>query len=294
MRVGFRTSPQNTDWASLDAAWAEAGQHDVFDSGWLNDHLMDPARERGGPAFEAMTTLAALAHHVPGKTVGQTVLAATFRHPSILAKEALTLDHVTGGRYILGLGAGWHAGEHESFGIDLPPIGERFDRYEATIRVLRALFSDEARTPPGVTLDAPPYRLDGAVMEPGPVHPGGPRIWLGGQGPRGLRLAARYADGWNYASNLGGTLDGFIERRDLLRAACEAIGRDPGTLALSVQIVIPPEGEPRRMAFDRAVAYGRAGASEIILTTLAREGAAGIRRLASEVAEPLKATFADD
>ena len=85
MRVGFRTSPQNTDWASLDAAWAEAGRHDVFDSGWLNDHLMDPVRDLGGPAFEAMTTLAALAHHVPGKAVGQTVLAATFRHPSILA-----------------------------------------------------------------------------------------------------------------------------------------------------------------------------------------------------------------
>ena len=69
-----------------------------------------------------MTTLAALAHHVPGKSVGQTVLAATFRHPSMLAKEAVTLDHVTGGRYILGLGAGWHVGEHESFGIDLPPL----------------------------------------------------------------------------------------------------------------------------------------------------------------------------
>jgi len=292
MRIGFRTSPQNTDWASLDAAWGEAGQHDVFDSGWLNDHLMDPVRERGGPAFEAMTTLAALAHHVPGKEVGQTVLAATFRHPSMLAKEAVTLDHLTGGRYILGLGAGWHVGEHDSFGIELPPLSDRFDRYEATIRVLRALFSDEARAAPGVTLGAPPYRLDGAVMEPGPVHPGGPKIWLGGQGPRGLRLAARYADGWNYASNLGGTLEGFIERRDGLAAACKAIGRDPATLTLSVQIIIPPDGEPRRTAFDRAVAYGRAGASEIILTTLAREGAAGIRRLATEVAEPLRATFA--
>ncbi len=120
---------------------------------------------------------------------------------------------------------------------------ERFDRFEATIQVLRALFSDEARAAPGVTLDAPPYRLDGAVMEPGPVADGGPDIWLGGQGPRGLRLAARYADGWNYASNLAGTLDGFIERRDRLRAECEAIGRDPDTLTLSVQIIIPAAGE---------------------------------------------------
>ena len=291
MRIGFRTSPQNTDWASLDAAWAEAGQHDVFDSGWLNDHLTDPNRDRGGPSFETMTTLAALAHHVPGKSVGQTVLAATFRHPAMLAKEAVTLDHVTGGRYILALGAGWHVGEHESFGIDLPPLRERFDRFEATIRVLRALFSDEARAAPGVTLDAPPYRLDGAVMEPGPVADGGPAIWLGGQGPRGLRLAARYADGWNYASNLAGTLDGFIERRDRLRAECEAIGRDPATLTLSVQIIIPAAGEERRAALERAIAYGRAGASEILLTTPARDGAAGIRRLATEVATPLRDAF---
>jgi alkanesulfonate monooxygenase SsuD/methylene tetrahydromethanopterin reductase-like flavin-dependent oxidoreductase (luciferase family) len=129
------------------------------------------------------------------------------------------------------------------------------------------------------------------VMEPGPVRPGGPKIWLGGQGPRGLRLAARYADGWNYASNLDGTLEGFIERRDLLLAACDEIERDPATMTLSVQIIIPPDGAPRRTAFEQAVAYGRAGASEILLTTLASEGAVGIRRLAADVAEPLKATF---
>ena len=90
-----------------------------------------------------MTALAALAHHVPGKTVGQTVLAATFRHPAMLAKEALTLDHVTGGRYILGLGAGWHVGEHESFGIDLPPLRERFDRSRRRSGCIEALFSDD-------------------------------------------------------------------------------------------------------------------------------------------------------
>ena len=252
---------------------------------------MDPVRDRGGSGFEAMTTLAALAHHVPGKAVGQTVLAATFRHPSVLAKEAVTLDHLTGGRYILGLGAGWHIGEHESFGIDLPPIGERFDRYESTIRVLRALFSDEARAEPGVALDAPPYRLDGAVMEPGPVHPGGPKLWLGGQGPRGLRLAARYADGWNFASNLDSAPTGFRDRRLTLLRACEAIGRDPDDVIVSAQIIIPAEPTARRQALERAMGFVRDGASEILLTTPAHEGAAGIRRLATEVAAPLRDTF---
>ena len=291
MKIGFRTSPQNTDWASLEAAWAEAGRHDVFDSGWLNDHLSDPGRDQGGPSFESMTALAALAQLVPGKAVGQTVLAATFRHPAMLAKEAVTLDHLTGGRYILALGAGWHAWEHEAFGIDLPPIGERFDRYESTIRVLRALFGDAARQAPGVTLDAPPYRLDGAVMEPGPVRAGGPPIWLGGQGPRGLRLAARYADGWNFASNLDGSADGFLTRRDELLRACQAIGRDPAELTLSAQIIIPGDPAGRRAALERAMGFVRAGAGHIMLTTPAREGAAGIRRLALEVAAPLRDAF---
>lgn len=291
MRIGFRTSLQNVEWAALEAAWAEAGRHDVFDSGWLNDHFGDPARDRGGTSFEAMTTLAGLAHLVPGKWVGQTVLAGTFRHPAILVRQALTLDHLTRGRYILGLGAGWHAWEHDAFGIELPPIGQRFDRLESQLRVLRALFSDAAYSEPGVALDAPPYRLDGALTEPPPVRPGGPPIWLGGQGPRGLRMAARYADGWNYASNLSGTLEGFVERRDTLLRACEEIGRDPAAIELSVQVIIPPDGEPRRAATAAAIAYGRAGASHILLTTLGREGADGIRRLAAEVAAPIRAAF---
>ena len=291
MRIGFRTSPQDVEWSALVEAWAEAGRHDVFDSGWVNDHLGDPARDRGGTSFEALTTLAGLVHLVPGKSVGQTVLAATFRHPAILARQALTLDHMTGGRYILGLGAGWHAWEHGAFGIDLPPIGRRFDRLESQLRVLRALFSEAAYSEPGVTLEAPPYRLAGATTEPPPIRTGGPSIWLGGQGPRGLRLAALHADGWNYASNLSGTLEGFVERRDILLRACDEIGRDPAELELSVQIIIPPDGEPRRASTAAAIAYGQAGASHLLLTTLGREGADGIRRLATEVAAPIRDAF---
>lgn len=291
MRVGFRTSPQDVTWSELEEAWAEAGRHDVFDSGWMNDHLGLPGRDRGGSSFEPLTALAALAHHVPGKTIGQTVLSATFRHPAVLARSALTLDHITGGRYVLGIGAGWHEWEHEAFGIELPPIGERLTRLEAQVRIIRALFSDAAQVEPGVRLDAPPYRLDGATQEPPPIRPGGPPIWLGGQGPRGLRIAARLADGWNYAANLDGTLEGFVERRDSIRRECEAIGRDPAELELSVQLIIPPDGEPMRAATQAAIEYGRAGASHILLTTLGREGAPGMRQLATEVAAPIRDTF---
>ncbi len=288
LRIGFRTSPQNVDWPTLEGAWAEAGQHDVFDSGWLNDHLTDPGRDRGGPALEAITTLAALAHLVPGKRLGHTVLAATFRHPSVLAKQAITLDHVTGGRFILGLGAGWHVGEHESFGIELPAIGERMSRLEAQVRVLKALFSDAARDEPGVTIDAPPYRLDGAVMEPAPIQPGGPPLWLGAQKPRGMRLTARLGDGWNYAANLSGSVDGFLERLEALRRICEEEARDIAEITVSVQLIVPDDREERRRARDAAEGYARAGAQEIMLTIPARSGAQGIRRLASEVAVPLR------
>lgn len=149
---------------------------------------------------------------------------------------------------------------------------ERFDRFRSVVRVLRALFGDEARHEPGVTLDAPPFRLDGATMEPGPLRPGGPPIWLGGQGPRGLRIAARYADGWNFASNLDGSPGGFIARRDVLLQACEAIGRDSAELTLSAQIVIPGDVAGRRAALARAEGFIRAGAGEILLTTPARGG----------------------
>lgn len=292
MRVGFRTSPQNVTWAQLEDAWAEAGRHDVFDSAWMNDHLGLPGHDRGGSSFEPLTALAALAHLVPGKWIGQTVLSATFRHPAILARAALTLDHITRGRYVLGIGAGWHEWEHNAFGIELPPIGERLTRLEAQVEIIRALFSEAAQVEPGVKLEAPPYRLDGATQEPAPVRRDGPLIWLGGQGPRGLRMAARIADGWNYASNLDGTLEGFIERRDIILRECDAIGRDPAELELSVQVIIPPDGEPRRAAREAAIAYGRAGAQHILLTTLGKEGAAGIRRLATEVAAPIRDTFA--
>src|SRR5919112_5309400 len=142
--LGIRTAPiasQGLDWQTLDAIWAAAGQLDVFSAGWMSDHLTDASRDRGGGAFESLTTAAALAHRVPGKWIGIAVLANTFRHPSLVAKSATVLDNVTGGRFILGLGAGWHVGEHDAYAIPLPPMRERFDRFESALRVISALFS---------------------------------------------------------------------------------------------------------------------------------------------------------
>src|SRR4029079_6784749 len=115
--IGIKTSPQAVDWATLDAMWARIGTYDVFESFWINDHLTDISFDRHGPSLEALTTAAALLRHVPGRWIGHAVLSNTFRHPAVLAKAATVLDHATGGRFIVGLGAGWHEGEHVSLGI---------------------------------------------------------------------------------------------------------------------------------------------------------------------------------
>ncbi len=195
-RIGFKTSPQAVDWATLNDTWAAAGQLEVFDAGWLNDHLVDIDPSRGQSSWEAFTLLAALARHVPGKWVGHAVLSNTFRHPAVLAKAATVMDHFTDGRFILGLGAGWLAAEHEPMGISLPPIGERIDRLESAVAVLEALFSSDAAEMPGVTRPDDFYPLAGAVNSPSPLTPGGPPIYLGGQKRRGIALAARSAKGW--------------------------------------------------------------------------------------------------
>ena len=288
--LGFRTAPiasQGLDWSTLDSIWAAAGAHDVFSAGWMSDHLTDASVDRGGGAFESLTTAAALAHRVPGKWIGIAVLANTFRHPAVVAKAATVLDNATGGRFVLGLGAGWHEGEHEEFGIALPPMPERFAKYESAVATLSALFSDEARLPPGVTREDRWYPLREATLEPAPLRPGGPALWLGGQRSRGIALAARFADGWIMPGNRAGDVDYFIDRRDALRAALEASDRDPASFAFAAQVNAPSDGAGRRRARDAALEFLRMGADHITLGIVAREGAPALEAVAREVATPV-------
>jgi alkanesulfonate monooxygenase SsuD/methylene tetrahydromethanopterin reductase-like flavin-dependent oxidoreductase (luciferase family) len=291
-RLGIKTSPQAVGWDVLDAAWARIGEHDVFDSVWMNDHLTDVAHERHGASWEALTAMAALVHHVPGKWVGHSVLSNTFRHPTVLAKAATVLDHATGGRFLVGLGAGWHEGEHVPMGIPLPPMPERFDRFEAAVHVLRALWSPEASSPPGVTRPDPWYPLEGATNEPPPLTPGGPPLYLGGQKRRGIALAASVADGWllpaTIAPGLPADLDYFSDRRAALLRALEERGRDPSTFAILAQV------GTGRTADDRAWALGQArdalgrGATGVILGMPPALGPDGVDLVARDIAEPLR------
>lgn len=287
LTVGFKTTPIGVDWSTLDEIWHAAGELDVFAAGWMADHLTDANRERGGQSWEAWTLMAALAHRVPGRWLGHAVLANTFRHPAVLAKAATVMDHVTGGRFIVGLGAGWHEGEHDAFGLDLPPIGERISRLESGVGVLRALFSEAARADPGVTLDDPFYPLRGAVNDPPPVSPHGPPIWLGGQRSRGIALAARSANGWLLPGNRAGDLDYLVDRREAMLRALEAIGRDPGGFTFAAQVAGGETGADRRAALTAARAMVAAGAQHVILGLAPRLGPATLQAIATEVAEPL-------
>lgn len=290
--IGIKTSPQAVDWPTLDGAWARIGEHEVFDSVWMNDHLTDVSRERHGSSFEALTAMAALAHRVPGKWVGHAVLSATFRHPAVLAKAATVMDHATGGRFIVGLGAGWHEGEHRPFGIPMPPMPERFDRFESAVHVLRALWSEAASTPPGVTRADPFYPLTEATNEPPPLTPGGPPLWLGGQKRRGIALAAAVADGWPLPAvvALGSPTDVayFSDKRDAILAALEAVGRDPATFEISAQFPTGTTAEDRRWALDQARDAVERGATHVIFGMPSRLGAPGVDAIVREVASPLR------
>jgi len=277
MKIGFKTSQTNVDWPTLAATWELADERPILDSGWLFDHFV-ALGEGGGGSHEAFTMLAALAARTTRLQLGHLVLSNTYRHPALTAKSAATVDHIAPGRFVLGLGAGWHEGEHAMYGLPLPPIGERITMLESAVRVIRALW----RSPAGVSLDAPPYELRAAVCDPPPVTPGGPPIWLGTQGMRrGLGIVARLADGWNHT----GEPETFEPKRDALLRHCEAARRDPSEIEISAQVF--PRGGPATQR-EIALGYGRAGATHLILVTDAAAGPDGLERLIREVVQPLR------
>ena len=289
--IGFRVSATRSaglDWPRLDAMWSAAGEADVFEAGWMSDHLSDASRERGGVAFEAFTSLAALAHRLPGSWLGVAVASATFRHPALLAKEATVLDNVTGGRFILGIGAGWHEGEHDAFGIPLPPLPERFDRLECGLRAISALFGTDASAGRGVTLDDPHFPLRGATNEPAPIRPTGPAIWLGGQRRRGIALAVRFAEGWPMPGNRPGDVEYFAAKRDEIRRALEVAGRDPDDFTFAGQLDTGTTADTRREALETARRFLAAGANHLILGVPVSAGPEAVSAMAREVAEPVR------
>jgi alkanesulfonate monooxygenase SsuD/methylene tetrahydromethanopterin reductase-like flavin-dependent oxidoreductase (luciferase family) len=280
LKIGFKTSQTDVDMATLLATWELGDELKVFDSGWIFDHFVSLASDNGD-SFEGVALAGALAARTKRLQFGHLVFGNTYRHPALLANSAITLDHLAPGRFVLGLGAGWHEGEHEMYGLDLPPIGERITMLRSAVQVIKALFE----SPDGATLDAPPYRLADAIMHPPPATPGGPPIWLGTQGmKRGLRIVAELADGWNHT----GDPATFDEKRDALLRHCESMGRDPAEIEISAQGFLR---DSHAALLEVATSFAERGAQHVILLMPANHGPDGLQRLADEVAVPLRERF---
>ncbi|MBV9602020.1 MAG: LLM class flavin-dependent oxidoreductase, partial [Chloroflexi bacterium] len=189
MRFGIVTD-QNQPWPTLVERW-QRFEALGFDSAWDCDHFVQPSRPTG-PYFEAWTLLAGLAAMTQRIRVGVLVSSNTFRHPSLLAKQSVTLDHISNGRLDIGLGAGWYEPEHPMFGLELWPPGERVARFEEAVELIHNWLTAETTSFAGTY-----YQLNEAPTRPKPVQRPRPPLVLGGHRPRMLRIIARYADTWN-------------------------------------------------------------------------------------------------
>lgn len=256
MKFGLHTRPHSIAMPDLMRLW-RYGEASGFD--WISvfDHFYGgSAAGKPLPTFECLTTMAALAATTERVRVGCMVACMLYRPPSVFAKAAVTIDHISGGRSEFGLGAGWLEEEFRDFGYDFPPVGERLDCLEEAICVLRALFEQ-----PEATFHGRHYCLRDAVCRPKPLQARLP-LWIGGLGERRtLHLAARHADGWNVHDVAP---DVFRHKSRILDRWCEEEGRDPGMIrrSLNVGFLMAADeatAEERRRAATATLGERRAG-----------------------------------
>lgn len=235
MAVGVRLPQYGADWAHV-LAFAQRAERHGFASLWTNDHLFSPGRRAAEPAFDALTTLAALAPLVHRPRLGVAVLSASYRPAAVAAKAATLIDAISGGRMVVGLGAGSHRAEHLAYGIPFERPAVRTRATLDALTVMRAMFTaPDGATVPGLLADAPNL--------PPPHLPGGPPIWLAAHGPRLLRAAGELADGI-VAAFVG---PGEVRRRLGLAAAARAPERPPLACGLyTYALPLISESETRR------------------------------------------------
>jgi F420-dependent oxidoreductase-like protein len=219
------------------AGIATAAEAHGFDSVWVMDHLyqIGMVGPREDPMLEAYTLLGALAGRTQRAALGTMVTGVTYRNPALLAKIVTTLDVISSGRAILGIGAAWNDDEHAGYGYDFPPAGERLDRLEEALQICRAMFTEEAPT-----FEGRHYRIHEVLNNPKPIRGRIPILIGGGGERRTLRLVAQYGD----ACNVFGDAEGVRHKLDVLERHCADVGRDPAEIELSVGA---PKGDPNEV-----------------------------------------------
>ena len=281
-RIGFGIcTDQNLPWATLLDHWL-LFERLGFESAWVCDHFQQPSRP-AGPYFEGWTLLAALAARTHRIRVGVLVSSNTFRHPALLAKEAVTVDHVSGGRLELGVGSGWYRPEHAAFGLGFPDTGELVDRFEEALVVLDTLLRHDTSSFAGRY-----YRLTDAPFRPRPIQQPRPPLTIGAHGPRMLGIAARFADRWNSH----GSVEEMRRRNAILDERCTAIDRDPRSILRSLYgwaSLMPHDPWDSPEAFRDVVGqYSEAGVNEFIVDAPRPEQFGTMERIAAEALPELR------
>jgi F420-dependent oxidoreductase-like protein len=257
VRFGVKTVPQHTTWDEIAAVWRAADQVELFESAWNFDHFYPIFSDSTGPCFEGWSMLAAMAAQTSRIRLGCQVTGMVYRHPAVLANMAATIDVISGGRLDVGLGAGWNQEECDAYGIELPALKERFDRFDEGVEAVVRLLSETT-----TTLEGRYFRLRDARCEPKPAQRPHPPIVIGGRGRRRtLRTAARWAQQWNTIVDGPAT---WKELRGVLDDHCAAVGRDPGEIDASVNLRYDRSAGPGPLA-EAAAAYGEAGVDIVVV-----------------------------
>jgi F420-dependent oxidoreductase-like protein len=293
LNFGIKTMPERTTYDEILRVWRATDATPAFTSAWAFDHFipLGGGDDVTGPCLEGWTLLAALAAQTERVRVGLMVTGNTYRHPAVLANMAATVDIISGGRLDFGIGAGWNETEHAMYGIPLYAPGERIRRLGEACEVIRRLWTEDVANYQGQH-----YQLKDARCEPKPVQKPYPPFVIGGSGERlTLRVAAEYADIWNYNS---ASVEEFRHKCAVLEDHCRAIGRDPAEIERSVQVRIGPPGshfddvlnaDDLAPVRDQLRGYIEAGATHLVLYLIPPFAPDIVARLAAEVAEPLLA-----
>jgi F420-dependent oxidoreductase-like protein len=271
IRFGIQTPQQHSSWQDMLSLWQEVDTLG-FDTAWVFDHFLPIFSDPTGPCLEGWTVLAALAMATKNVRLGVMVTGNTYRHPAVLAKMATTVDIISGGRLILGIGAGWFELEHREYGMSFPQVAERLARLAESLEVIKRLWTEER-----VTFTGRYYQLNEAVFNPKPVQQPHPPILVGASGERvALGIVARHAEMWNSF----GTPDIFRHKIARLAEHCRRIGRDPATIEKSVLLSPLFSLSEARQRIEEYVAVG---VTHLIFSVSASADRQLLRRFAQEI-----------
>jgi F420-dependent oxidoreductase-like protein len=274
VRLGIDVSQHQLPWDKL-LARVRFAEEAGFEGAWVFDHFKALYGDPNGPCFEGWSLLAGLAAATEKIRLGALVTGVTYRHPSILATEAVTVDHISNGRLEFGIGAAWFEQEHRELGIPFPETADRIRLLRETIHAFKLLLTQD-----DVSFDGRFVKLDSATYRPRPVQKPHPPIWVGGSGQRSmLPLAGRMADAWHSF----GSADTLKRRWEIVRKSAESAGRDPAEITRATNLSIS-EGwdDVRRVAQD----YRDAGLDYLIVSWPS-EGRARVEEFVATIAPGL-------